>query len=53
MGGTFIAIREEPLHDVILSECAYGWSDLARHGEMGTWGYDNGDRMRTRKLGDH
>ena len=53
MGGTFIAIREEPLQDVILSECAYGWSDLARHAEMGTWGSDNGDRVRTRKLGDH
>ena len=43
MGGTFIAIREEPFHDVVLSECAYGWSDLARHAEMGTWGSDNGD----------
>ena len=53
MGGTLIAVREEPFHDVILSEYAYGWSDLARRPEMGTWGSDNGDRVRTRKLGNH
>ena len=43
MGGTFIATREEPFHGVVLSECAYGWPDLARHAEMGTWGSDSGD----------
>ena len=44
MGGTLIATREEPFHGVVLSECAYGWSDLARHAEMGTWGSDTATR---------
>ena len=40
MGGTLIATREEPFHGVVLSEWAYGWSDLGRHAEMRAWASD-------------
>ncbi len=43
MGGTLIATREEPFHDVVLSECAYGWPDLGRRVETGARGSKSRD----------